>query len=302
MEILKRKFLQYQTFEECAKDLKNKIHEDVASNILREFNLESIVRVRIFLSSFVIYYFPEHLINDVGEKDMELKSVVQKLFNEPDSLQKNIVDFSIIFEKWKGDDFIEFKSNLIDYYHGLSVEMLNVEDEQIKQDFLKTKRFILECAKKIDFEKELLNYIPVVFNTANFIEQSEKAFCCLIEEDIRQKKFDRLRNILSFFSQFFLLFSKKEKKQEISSAIDCVFIEQQFYHGVYEKEDYIALFDYMYNLMLAIQSRARDEFLLEKKKELENEKEVSVSKHLLYLYQLIENFMHDMNEMQNVVK
>ena len=109
-----------------------------------------------------------------------------------------------------------------------------------------------------------------------------------------------MRNILSFFNQFFLLFCKKEKKEEISSAIDCVFIEQQFYHGVYQQEDFVALFDYMYNLLLTIQSRARDEFLLEKKKELE--KEISISKHILYLYQLIENFIYDMNELQKILK
>ena len=300
MEVLKQKFLQYESFEQCAKDLKSNIHENIALDILRDLGLESIVRVRIFLSGFVLYFFPEHLVYDTNEKDVELKSIVQKLFHEPNALQKNIVDFSIIFEQWRGDDLIQFKSDLIDYYHGLSVEMLNVEDEQLKEQFLNTKRLILECARKIDFEKELLNYIPIVFNTAKFLEQSEKAFCCLIEEDIREKKFDRLRNILSFFNQFFLLFCKKEKKEEISSVIDCAFIEQQFYHGVYQQEDYVALFDYMYNLMLSIQSRARDEFLFEKKKELENE--ISVSKHLLYLYQLIENFICDMNELQKVLK
>jgi hypothetical protein len=299
MDILKEKFLNYKSFDECSIDLEKKSHEPLALQILCDLKLDLFVRTRIFLSAFLLYFFPDYLIGS-DEKSQNLKNHVDKIFNEPESnLQKNVMDFSVVFEDWRGDDFVQLKSDLIDNYHFLSVEMLNAKNES-RENFLKTKQLILECAKKIGFEKELLNYIPVVFNTSNFLEQSEKAFCDLIEQDIRERKFDRLRNTLSVFVQFFSLFSKKEKQQEILNCIDIPFIEQQFFNGVFEKQDYIRLLLYMYDLMLEIQSRARDEFLLEKKKELENEDGVSVPKHLIYLYELIENFIDDVNQLQKI--
>ena len=216
--------------------------------------------------------------------------------------RQKIIDFTIAFERWRETDMTQFKADLMDHYHGLSVELMNVDDPEAVEHIKKTRETVLDCARQIGFEKELLNYIPVIFNTSQFLEQCEKAFIDVMTEELKEKKFDRVKEALVFFQSFFLLFYPSSRKEEIRNNIDIDFIEQQYQNDVYEDRDYRVLVNYMYGLLKGIQSRARDEFLEEKMGELDKDVYVNVPSHILNLYQGIEYFIQDMYNVHNTLK
>lgn len=302
MENLKQKFKNYKSFEECSKDLAEKKLEQEALNILKNFDLDTIIRTRVFITCFVFYYFPVSF-EDEKEETKDVMAIAREIVEHFDvNGRQKIIDFTIAFEKWREKDMTQFKADLIDHYHGLSVELMNVDDPEAVEHIKKTRETVLECARQIGFEKELLNYIPVIFNTSQFMEQCEKAFVDVMTEELKEKKFDRVREALVFFQSFFLLFYPNSRKDEIRNNIDIDFIEQQYQNDVYEDKDYRGLINYMYGLLKGVQSRARDEFLEEKMGELDKDVYVNVPSHVLNLYQGIEYFIQDMYNVQNTLK
>lgn len=302
MENLKQKFKNYKSFEECSKDLVKKKHEQEALDILKNFELDTIIKTRIFITCFIFYYFPTSF-EDEKEETTEIMGLARDIVDhfDVDGRQK-IIDFTIAFERWRESDMTQFKADLIDHYHGLSVELMNVDDPEAVEHIKKTRETVLDCARQIGFDKELLNYIPVIFNTSQFLEQCEKAFIDVMTEELKEKKFDRVKEALVFFQSFFLLFYPSSRKEEIRNNIDIDFIEQQYQNDVYEDRDYRVLVNYMYGLLKGIQSRARDEFLEEKMGELDKDVYVNVPSHVLNLYQGIEYFIQDMYNVQNTLK
>ena len=302
MENLKQKFKNYKSFEECSKDLAEKKLEQEALNILKNFDLDTIIRTRVFITCFVFYYFPVSF-EDEKEETKDVMAIAREIVEHFDvNGRQKIIDFTIAFEKWREKDMTQFKADLIDHYHGLSVELMNVDDPEAVEHIKKTRETVLECARQIGFEKELLNYIPVIFNTSQFMDQCEKAFVDLMTEELKEKKFDRVKEALVFFQSFFLLFYPNSRKEEIRNNIDIDFIEQQYQNDVYEDKDYRGLINYMYGLLKGVQSRARDEFLEEKMGELDKDVYVNVPSHVLNLYQGIEYFIQDMYNVQNTLK
>lgn len=302
MENLKQKFKNYKSFEECSRDLVEKKHEQEALDILKNFELDTIVKTRIFITCFIFYYFPTSFENE-KEETREVMGLARNIVDhfDVDGRQK-IIDFTIAFERWRETDMTQFKADLMDHYHGLSVELMNVDDPEAVEHIKKTRETVLDCARQIGFEKELLNYIPVIFNTSQFLEQCEKAFIDVMTEELKEKKFDRVKEALVFFQSFFLLFYPSSRKEEIRNNIDIDFIEQQYQNDVYEDRDYRVLVNYMYGLLKGIQSRARDEFLEEKMGELDKDVYVNVPSHILNLYQGIEYFIQDMYNVHNTLK
>lgn len=302
MENLKQKFKNYKSFEECSKDLVEKKHEQEALDILKHFELDTIIKTRIFITCFIFYYFPTSF-EDEKEETTEIMGLARDIVDhfDVDGRQK-IIDFTIAFERWRESDMTQFKADLIDHYHGLSVELMNVDDPEAVEHIKKTRETVLDCARQIGFDKELLNYIPVIFNTSQFLDQCEKAFIDVMTEELKEKKFDRVKEALVFFQSFFLLFYPSSRKEEIRNNIDIDFIEQQYQNDVYEDRDYRVLVNYMYGLLKGIQSRARDEFLEEKMGELDKDVYVNVPSHVLNLYQGIEYFIQDMYNVQKTLK
>lgn len=301
MNRLQEQFETCETFEECKILLTTSQLEDDAFQVLRNFQLDSVVRIRIFLSVFLIYFFPSETLGH-DTTTTSLVDLASKIVNSTDYLERKnlILEFTIQFEIWRNQDLEQFKTDLLNHYHGLTVEMLNVEDESVKQKFQQTKSIIRECAKKIGFDDELTNYIPIIFESNAFLRQSQKAFYDVLHQDIENISFVHLKESLLFFRDFFLMFLKSDRREEICSSLDIPFIEQQFMNQVYEESDYRKLLQYMFFLLKEIQSHARDAFVHEKLEELQSSP-IDVPKMILSLYEGVEYFIEDILEFEKTI-
>ena len=150
MNRLQEQFETCETFEECTTLLSTSQLEDDAFQVLRNFQLDSVVRIRIFLSIFLIYFFPRETLGHDNTTTF-LFDLASNIVNSTDCRETKdlILEFTIQFETWRNQDLEQFKTDLLNHYHGLTVEMLNVEDESVKEKFQQTKSIIRECVKKL---------------------------------------------------------------------------------------------------------------------------------------------------------
>lgn len=294
MKVFRDKFERIDNITECHKFLCNKDLYEEAKEFLKELDLN--FNPRIFLSSFYIHYFRENAIGDVtSESNISLLNNIKEMMEAPEGQwREKILAFFFEFQKWSSEDLDIMKKDIFYYYHSLSVEILNAENEEMKDMIRHTQETILKCARSIGYEEELKNYVPVVFEVKKLEEQYDKAFYDVLETELKEKKFDTMKNTLEFIQSFFKIFVKESQQKEIDDLLDLPYIEQQFQHDCFSSDNFYNLFSYFFNLMKQLQSTARDEDLKKFQEKLEEDKEnVNVIHHLQNLMQTIKWLIED---------
>lgn len=277
MEILREKFLKTDSFLSITKLLQNNEIKEEGRNILKGFLLEDKIKVEIFLSSFLFYFYPEDFQND------QLYQLSKKIiFQEGDEIN-SIIEFQYLFREWKGESFEKLKEELFQQYHSLTVEILNTEDTELKEELKRIQESLLNSAKMIRFDKNILDYIPIIYNSRELEEQYNNAYFNLLEEEIKEKKFNQLENLLDFIVRFFSIFFPRE---EIEEKIDIKFIKQQFLKDILDPNP---IFLYIYDLFLKIQCPQRDVSI---------EKELSFIEHIQQIFNLIKFFIMDLENLK----
>lgn len=279
MEILREKFLKMNSFLSITKLLKNKEIKEEGRNILKGFLLEDKIKVEIFLSSFLFYLYPNDFQND------QLYQLSKKIiFREGDEVN-SIVEFYYLFREWKGESLEKLKEDLFQQYHSVTVEILNTEeqDTELKEELKRIQDSLLKSAKMIRFDTNILDYIPIIYDSRELEEQYNNAYFNLVEEEINEKKYNQLENILDFIVRFFSIFFPRE---EIEENIDIEFIKQQFLKDVLDPNP---IFLYLYDLFLKIQSPTRDILI---------QKELSFIEHIKQIFNLVKYFMIDLENLK----
>lgn len=275
MKTLREKFSKVDSFSSIMNLLKNREIKEEGKRILREHLLEDKIKVEIFLSSFLFYLYPEDYENE------KLNDLSKKIIKE--NHKESILEFHYLFREWRGESLEKLKQELFQQYHSLTVEILNTEEKELKDELKRVQNSLLKSARMIGFEKNILDYIPIIYDSRELEQQYNNAYFNVLEEEINEKKFDQLENILDFLVGFFSIFFERE---EIERNIDVKFIKQQF-----EKEilDPNPIFLYIYDLFLKIQSPKRDSFI---------KKELSFIEHIRQICDLIKYFVIDLENLK----
>lgn len=277
MEFLREKFLKTDSFLSITKLLKKKEIKEEGKNILKDFLLEDKIKVEIFLSSFLFYLYPDDFKNE------QLYQLSKKIiFQEGDEVN-SIVEFQYLFREWKGESLEKLKEELFQQYHSLTVEILNTEEKELKEELKRIQDSLLKSAEMIGFKKKILDYIPIIYDSRELEEQYNNAYFNLLEEEIKNKNFKQLENILDFLVRFFSIFFPRE---EIEENIDIEFIKQQFLNDILDPNP---IFLYIYELFLKIQSPQRDVSI---------EKELSFIEHIRQIFDLIKYFIIDLENLK----
>ena len=133
-----------------------------AKTFLNEIKLDKLINERIFLSIFLIYFFSNEFLD---KNESALHDMSKKIIEYSENRRRNIMDFNIFFKKWLGEDLISLKSQLLQEYHQLTVQILNSSNEKEKVFYQEIQKELLESAKLIKYDQEILNYVPVVIDT-----------------------------------------------------------------------------------------------------------------------------------------
>ena len=299
MEEFKQKFENVSNLVECKKLLCEVNFQQEARVFLEKLNLD--LNPRIFLTAFFIHYFKENAIGSVEcESNKQLLNNVKDMMESSEENYKNkILSFSFEFQKWSREDLEVMKQDIFYHYHTLSVEILNTEEAEVKNMLRHTQETILKCARSIGYEEELKKFVPVVYEVKKLEEQYDKAFYDVLEKELNEKKFDRMKNTLEFISSFFKIFVKEQKRKEIDNFLDIKLIEQEFKNDSYHMDNFYNLFSYFFTLMGELQSMARDEDLKIFQGRLEEKKEnLNVVEHLRDLLQCIKWLIEDFEALQ----
>ena len=289
MELLRDKFIKKGTrsevlsFTSVSSLLQKKETKLEGLSILKNLNLDSIVKTEIFLSIFLIYLFPKDILEEENHRLYTLSEniIFQKEIN---SLRESILDFFYLFKEWSGYSLSKLKEDLFQQFYDLTIEILNTEDSQRKEDLVKIQDSLLISAKLIGYDIEILNYI---YCSGNFEEEYNKAYFNRLENDIKEKNFSNFENCLEFLRNFFSIFFPKE-----NNLFDISFIKQQFDHSCLDWKPFI---DNIYNLLLKIQSPKRDN---EIKKNIELIKEKDFLYHFNEIFKSIKNFIQDLENLK----
>jgi hypothetical protein len=294
MEEFKQKFESVSNLVECKKLLCEVKFQKEAKLFLEKLNLD--LNPRIFLTAFFIHYFKENAIGSVEcESNKKLLNNVKDMIESSEEQYKEkILSFSFEFQKWSKEDLEVMKQDIFYHYHTLSVEILNTEEEEVKEMIRHTQETILKCARSIGYEEELKRFVPVVFEVKKLEEQYDQAFYDVLEKQLGEKKFDMMKNTLEFIQSFFKIFVKEQKRKEIDDFLDIKLMEQEFKNDCYTMENFYNLFSYFFNLMKELQSTVRDEELKKFQDKLEEKKEnLNVIEHIRDLMQSIKWLIED---------
>lgn len=275
MKTLREKFSKVDSFSSIMNLLKNREIKEEGKRILREHLLEDKIKVEIFLSSFLFYLYPEDYENE------KLNDLSKKIIKE--NHKESILEFHYLFREWRGESLEKLKEELFQQYHSLTVEILNTEEKELKDELKRVQNSLLKSARMIGFEKNILDYIPIIYDSRELEQQYNNAYFNVLEEEINEKKFDQLENILDFLVRFFSIFFERE---EIERNIDIKFIKQQFENEILDPNP---IFIYIYDLFLKIQSPKRDSFI---------KKELSFIEHIRQICDLIKYFVIDLENLK----
>jgi len=207
--------LKESLFLEEFEDIKEKMQENdiiyKANKVLTEYKIDNIIKDKDFISSFIIYKYPEEILGDLElDINKNVYDAVNKLFNEnEENLKTNIIRYVYLFKKWKNEDKTILIEQIFNEYHQLTLDILNCVEEEDSDKikyFENVKRDILNEAEKIGGEilkNKILSYTPIVISVNDLKEQYDKAYWDKIESDYEQKEFDMIHSLLNFFKETF---------------------------------------------------------------------------------------------------
>lgn len=307
---IKELFKSKRKFEEITRSLMNKEIREKSDIIIKELDCENYLNSRDLLSTFLINKFPK---DTVGDKSIEsnknllesVDKIVKKEYNSNDELKMDIVKYSYYFKTWKSEDIEILKNQLFNEYHQLTVDILNVEEdeEDKKMIFEETQKKILECAKQIggdEFVEQIMNYSPVIINTEDLQKEYDRAYNDVFLKEFEEKNFEKFSGLLEFAKIVFKTLKPRENI-EIERIIDIPYIIHKLNYDKFTEKKKLELFNFMLDFIERNQSEAQDEKLNNIRAELKV-KEICLPDILIKIMNLLRDLIHDFEMIQNALK
>lgn len=266
-----------------------------AQLLLQNLRVDTLVKPRIFLSSFLLYHFPKEMFHN-GEDVQHLKGILSNIMNDDlkeSELRRHICEYSVAFRKWSSEDLETLKNQLLHEYHQLSVEILNTDNEDMKYVYEKTQEEILKCAKTFGYDKDILNHSPVVIDTKKYEEQYTMALYDTLHVELREKKLLHTKQIMEYIQKFIKMFLPEEEQLNIP------LLEQIIEYDAYHDTEIKSFFSNLYDCLKKIQAVKNDEQLEEFRSYLNSDKEVNIPKHLIFLLICVQSTVDDLENLKS---
>ena len=196
-------------FEIMEQNLKNSTFIHDANQYLTSLKLDNHIKVKDFLSSFIIYKFPEDTLGDIKlEENKKIYDAALALFNSDDNIKNSIINFAYLFNSWKNTDKDYLIQQIFFEYHQLTLDVLNTpSDEKDKIIYYEqVKESLLEQAQKIGgtmLKNEIISYTPIVVDVKELKNQYNKAFWNNISEEYNNNNFEKIAQLMTFFKESF---------------------------------------------------------------------------------------------------
>tara|TARA_Y100000992_G_scaffold183721_1_gene124099 strand:- start:367 stop:1278 length:912 start_codon:yes stop_codon:yes gene_type:complete len=255
MEELKEKFLNL-TFEELKLEIIKEENIKKIQEMLNSLKIKSI-RPKIILSSFIIYFYPEDVLDNINEnKDEELlfnnaRDLINYKNKDNNSLFiSKLFIFSINFEKWIQEDKKKYSNNLFHVFHNLTVDKMNSDDDEEKKKQIDVcKNVILECAEKIGGSKlknDINSHKPVVVSNLDIENEYSNAFWDVIKSDFNNKDYSKIITLLKFIKIFI---SSNSKNSENKYFFSITTIKDKLENNNCSSDEMIILIDKILDLI-----------------------------------------------------
>lgn len=298
----------HDSFDELANCLQSRdLIKDLCNILISYFliNLSSAElykKSKLFLSAYLIYRFPHDVLGNISEFNQggvatrlpltELSSLVFEAATElvkyastdssesspsfnPHDFGRLYEEFIKTFDLWKADDVDKLKNTLIQEYHQISVQCMNIRDDILSlqknldetHDSNSVERLnksiessnaqivalehcqnnLLDSAKMIggnDFANTILQYSPVVIDLDELAKTYSTAFWNVLSEEHAENKYDKVFLVLEHIKILFTeLYNSENSKDliEINEKIDIPFIKQRLDHNIYGSSEMFAL-------------------------------------------------------------
>ena len=307
---LKLKFEKKNKFEDIARQLMNKENINLGKSIIDILKCDTYLNARDLLSIFLMHKFPK---DTLGELTIETN---KNVFNSVDTLLKTdfcnneelkikLIKYVYYFKDWKKEDITILKNQLFNEYHQLTVDIANCEEgeEEKKIIFTETQHKILECAQHIggeDFINEIKSYSPVLIKTEDLKEQYDKAYYDVFVKEFDDKNFEKTIGLLEFIKKT-LKVLKPSEGFNLEKNIDIPYIHHKLNFDQFSNIKATELFEYILDLIKTLQAPAHDEELDNVKVEL-NIKEIYIPNILMKTMRLINNIIHDLENIKSSMK
>lgn len=252
---------------------------------LEENKLDKLVKPRVFLSAFLIYYLSNEIFD---ESPATLIDTTNSLINSiPSNIRKNILQFSIQFNKWKKNDIEILKRDLFHEYQLIEDELQNTTNPELIEMLKTAKQHIIDSMDFLKIKKNDFNNLQY-FNSQEFIQ--------ILTNEMSLQKYEKFIEILSFFKNFFKLFLQEK---EIDNKLDIIFIQQQLEHNVLSINEINQLFIFMFQLMKKIHSPVHDKIVENYISEIiQNNLDEKIPHSILNLLSSIKNFVSDLENLK----
>ena len=252
MEELKKKFLNLN-FEELKTEIMKEENINKMQELLNKIGIKS-VKPKVLLSSFVIYFFPEFVLDnlELNEDEKILYNNTRDLINytniESTIFKSKVLLFAINFEKWREGDRKTFTNNIFHVYHNLTVDSMNsYDDEEKKKQIDVCKNIILECSEKVGGEKlkeQITSYKPVIVDSENLDNNYQEAFWNIIRNDFENNKYSQIITLLKFVKLFII-----SNKNENTNIFSITRIKEKLENRDCNDDELIILIDKIYDIL-----------------------------------------------------
>jgi len=228
-----------------------------------------------FLVCYVIYYFPQFILNNDVADNTTVDSVLYHFASEliksiniikfnPAIFIKSLNKYINCFNVFKIEDSRIKLGELIDKWIDLEKTRLQVNDNDRYDD----KEYIIRLLE--DQQEKTIKYIKIIDNNFNMDQLEEfyklnnliertmyKCYFDNLEKDILESKYVILKEVLTEIKDNLINLHKKIES-ELNEYFDIDFIVQQLEHNVFTFENFIGLVDYCIKWILLLQAPFRN--------------------------------------------
>jgi hypothetical protein len=304
----------------------------------------SLANTKIFLTMYLLKYVSEEIVNISNDDSIEMIDKAGKLLglfnmivtkygsenriNEDlaSTFKRNFSLFITNYKKWKEDDISAFLYNAVVITHDMQLTISYLES---KEDSDSDSDSMIELInKQIDdvhnhvislnldsrFIKEYNEYLikqRILMMREEISEVAKNAFYECMEESINLKEFGILETFLGDLKlELRKILPKNQefnKKINFEDSFDDQLIIQMIKNDAFDKEDFLKLFEYFFDLFMKIQPAEEDSDLIEWKETfLEEFYEKDFTKNIIaflrYYMDKIETIQQKMIDFYNKLK
>lgn len=290
LAIIERDLQETENFDKFTKKLQNRSLLKIVSIFLhrinRYFNVKNDVSSRVFLSAFVISYYPDIVLSSTSKLETELYKTSKLLINITRKIRfdnyfmtklylykfKNIFNnFSVLFSLWKFIDKEEIIEMLAKRYNSINktidfIKKKSKFDEKTKNESI----IILENqlidinnkAKQIDIkinENVFKNYDKII---NSLTDNMSKAFWDKLSLEIKEERYNMIIDVINDIIKSICSYipNRKDIHDEIKENVNIDIIKQLIENKVFSIKSLYEYSNYLYEYIckLSIPSRIED--------------------------------------------